>query len=86
MEVHRRCPLPSSDVTLTLCSFTYLKPSVKNHPKKYVIMTSLRSEVSSAPSNNVNRMSSVGVVETYIIYGKVFGKRNLLAIFPVMKY
>ena len=40
--------------------------SVKNHPKGYVIMTSHRSEVSNAPSNNVIRMSSVGVVEIYL--------------------
>ena len=38
----------------------------KNTLKTYVIVTSHRSEVSNAPSNNVIRMSSVGVVETYL--------------------
>ena len=54
----------SSDVILTLWDLTYLVK--EKHPKDYVIVTSYRSEVSNAPSNNVIRMSSVGVVETYL--------------------
>ena len=39
---------------------------MKKHPKNDVIVTSHRSEVSNAPSNNVIGMSSVGMVETYL--------------------
>ena len=39
---------------------------MKKHPKKYVIVTSRRSKVSNIPSKNVTRMTSVGVVETYL--------------------
>ena len=40
--------------------------SEKKHPNNYVIVTSHRSEISKAPSYNFIKMSSVGVVETYL--------------------
>ena len=48
---------PNSDVIMMLG---------KNLPKYYVIVTSHRSEVSSATSYNVIKTSSVGVVKTYL--------------------
>ena len=40
--------------------------SEKKHPKNYVIVTSHISEVFNAPSYILIKMSSVGVVETYL--------------------
>ena len=56
---------PSCDIILTSWDRTYLV-SEKTHPKNHIIVTSHRSEDSYEPSNNVNKMPSVGVVETYL--------------------
>ena len=57
----------------------------KAHPKDYVIVTSHRSEVSNAPSYNVVKMSSVGVIETYL-YDNVTETSCLGAIFNCSIY
>ena len=53
------CTQPGSDVILTLWHITYLV-SEKN------ILKISHCNISNAPSNNVIKMSSVGVVETYL--------------------
>ena len=71
----------SQEVTWDL---TYLLIE-KKHPDNYVIVTSDRSEVSNVLSNNFIRMSSIGVVETYL-YENVTETYCLGAIFTCSIY